>query len=82
MLLVDGTVANVVNGEVHEFSAARTHDYVLHTSRKNGFFVLSVGELLGISCHSGNHGPEFVENFIVLQSISIETFAARGKINE
>ena len=81
MLLVGGAVANVVN-DVHEFSAARAHDYVLLTLRKNGIFGLSVGELLGISCHSGDHGPELIESFVMLQSISKETFAARGKMNE
>ena len=82
MLLVDGADANVVNGDVHEFSAARAHDYVSHTSCNNCIFVLSVGELLDISCHSGNRGPELVESFVMWQSISIETFAARGKMNE
>ena len=52
MLFVDGAVVNVVDGDVHEFSATRTHDDVLHMSRKNGIFVLSFSELLGISCHS------------------------------
>ena len=83
MLLVDGAVAHVVDGDVHEFPTAGTHDDILHTLRKNDIFVLSsFGELLGIPCHSGNHGPEILEIFVMLQSISIETFAARGKMNE
>ena len=82
MLLVNGTVANVVDGDVHEFSNTRTHDDILYSSRKGGSCVLSFGELFGISCHSGNLGPEVVESFVMLESISIETFTARGKMND
>ena len=82
MLLVNWAITNVVDGDVHEFSASRSHDDVLHTLRKNCIFVLSFSELLGISCHSGDHGPELVESFLRSQNISIETFVARGKMNE
>jgi hypothetical protein len=51
MLLVDGTVTNMIDGEVHELATAGTHDDILHMSSKDGVFVLSLCELFGIPCH-------------------------------
>jgi hypothetical protein len=51
MLLVDGAVVNVVDGDIHEFTGARVHDDVLYMSCKNGIFVLSLCELFGIASH-------------------------------
>jgi hypothetical protein len=66
MLLVDGAVANVIDGDVHEFATPRMHDDVLHTSCKVGILVLSFCELFGIVSHSGNHGPKVSERLITL----------------
>jgi hypothetical protein len=65
VLLVDWTIVNVIDGEVHEFPTAGMHDDVLHTSCKDSIFVLSFCELFGISCHSQDHGPELGESFIL-----------------
>ena len=61
VLLVDWTVANMINGSVHEFTSARTHDNVLYSSCQDGIFVLSVSELFGIVGHSGYHRPKCVK---------------------
>ena len=82
MLLVDGAVANVVDGDIHEFTSARAHDDVLYTSCQNCIFVLSLCELFGIASHSRENGPKIAERLIFLQSVAIETFAARGKMDE
>jgi hypothetical protein len=55
MLLVDWTIANVVDGDVHEFTSARMHDDILYACQ-DSIFVLSVGELFGIVSHCGNSG--------------------------
>jgi hypothetical protein len=41
VLLVDWTIANMIDGVVHEFPATGMHDDVLHTLCKDGIFVLS-----------------------------------------
>jgi hypothetical protein len=66
MLLVDGAVVNVMDGDVHEFSTARTDDDVLDMLFKNGIFVFSFGKLFGIASHSGNHGPKVIDRLIML----------------
>jgi hypothetical protein len=66
MMLVDGTIVDVVDGDVHEFTSARTHDDILYTSCQDSIFVLSVGKLFGIARHSGNHGPKYIKRLMVL----------------
>jgi prepilin-type processing-associated H-X9-DG protein len=51
MLFVDGAVANVIDGDVHEFLTPRSHDDVLYVSCENSIFILSFGECLGVASH-------------------------------
>ena len=47
MLLVDGAVANVTDGDIHEFLTPRSHDDVLYASCENSMFVI-VSVVVGV----------------------------------
>ena len=66
MMFVDGAVAHVSNGDIHEFATARTHNNVLHTSRENSMFVLSLSKFLCVASHGRNHGPKSIERLMIL----------------
>ena len=66
MLLVDGTIAYVVDGHIHEFTTPRSHDDVLYTPCQDSMFVLSFSEVLSAASYGGNHGPESAERLMIL----------------